>query len=81
MSRRYIFADECGNFDFSVKSGASAFFIIVTPCIGDCSVGDALLNLRRELAWEGIGLDREFHATTDQQVVRDRVFAWRGGSI
>jgi hypothetical protein len=37
-------------------------------------VGDALLNLRRELAWEGIGNDSEFHATTDTQQVRDRVF-------
>jgi hypothetical protein len=30
--------------------------------------------LRRELAWEGHGLDAAFHATEDKQVVRDRVF-------
>jgi hypothetical protein len=32
------------------------------------------LALRRELAWAGVGLDTEFHATTDPQSVRDRVF-------
>jgi hypothetical protein len=37
--------------------------------------GDDLLRLRRKLAWEGMGLDSEFHATTDKQIVRDRVFA------
>ena len=34
-----------------------------------------MLNLRRTLAWEGLGLNREFHATTDEQAIRDRVFA------
>jgi hypothetical protein len=37
-------------------------------------VGDALLALRRNLAWEGLGLTSDFHATTDSQAVRDRVF-------
>lgn len=39
----------------------------------DCSVGDRLLALRRELAWSGVQLD-QFHATSDKQRVRDRVF-------
>lgn len=30
--------------------------------------------LRDELAWRSHGLDSSFHATTDQQYVRDRVF-------
>jgi hypothetical protein len=34
--------------------------------------------LRWELAWRGVGLDREFHATTDSQEVRDFVFAVLG---
>lgn len=75
MARRFIFADECGNFDFSRTRGASAFFILVTLCADDCAVGDALLTLRRALAWEGVGLGNEFHASTDAQAVRDRVFA------
>lgn len=75
MSRRYVFADECGNFDFSRGNGASTYFILVTVTSDDCAAGQALLELRRELAWDGVGLDTEFHATTDAQAIRDRVFA------
>ena len=75
MARRYVFADECGNFDFSNKPGASKYFILTTVCATDCVAGDALLRLRRELAWEGVGLESGFHATIDQQAVRNRVFA------
>src|SRR5581483_5805203 len=75
MARRYVFADECGNFDFSGKTGASKYFILTTVCVDDCAPGDALLRLRRELAWEGIGLGTEFHAAEDEQAIRDRVFA------
>jgi hypothetical protein len=75
MGRRYVFADESGNFDFSRNAGASKYFILTTIVLHDCSVGQSLLELRRELAWEGLGLNNEFHATTDLQVVRDRVFA------
>jgi hypothetical protein len=75
MARRYVFADECGNFDFTIKPGASKYFILTTVCADDCTAGDALLGLRRELAWQGIGLESEFHATDDKQAVRDRVFA------
>jgi hypothetical protein len=75
MARRFLFADESGNFDFSRGPGASRYFILASVVVSDCDCGTALLNLRRELAWEGIGLESEFHATTDQQSVRDRVFA------
>src|SRR5579862_1743158 len=75
MARRYVFADECGNFDFSGKTGASKYFILTTVCVDDCVAGDALMRLRRELAWDGLGLDSELHAANDKQVVRDRVFA------
>jgi hypothetical protein len=40
----------------------------------DCSIGAALLDLRRELAWEGAALDDYFHASEDRQAIRDRVF-------
>lgn len=74
MGRVYVFADECGNFDFSRKSGASSYFILTTVTAGTCEAGDALLELRRELAWQGLGLGTDFHATTDEQAIRDRVF-------
>lgn len=73
MDRINVFADESGNFDFSRKSGASRFFILTTIACARYDVGDALLSLRRDLAWEGLGLISEFHATTDSQVIRDRV--------
>ena len=75
MPRKYVFADESGNFDFTRKSGASRYFILTTVTASDCAMGERLQALRRELAWEGLGLDSEFHATTDSQAVRDRVFA------
>lgn len=74
MSRKFIFADESGNFDFTRNPGASKYFILTTLTATDCIVGQALLDLRRTLAWEGVGLNSEFHATADLQAIRDRVF-------
>lgn len=54
-------------------NGVSRYFMIGTVTMEDCSTGDALLSLRRELAWAGVHLD-QFHATSDKQRVRDRVF-------
>jgi len=48
--------------------------MIGTVALEDPAVGDELLALRRELAWDGVQLD-QFHATSDKQRVRDRVFA------
>lgn len=73
MARKYIFADEAGNCDFSPKG--SRYFILTSVTLEDCAVGDALARLRRELAWQGTELRDEFHATTDAQAVRDEVFA------
>lgn len=72
--RVYVFADEAGNFDFRNGNGASKFFIIGTVTTSDTQVGQALMELRRELAWQGTGLETSFHATEDKQVVRDEVF-------
>lgn len=74
MSDRYVFSDEAGNFDFSHKSGASRYFILGTVTAGDCRIGDELLQLRRDLGWRGVHLDKVFHATDDPQAVRDEVF-------
>ncbi|MGH2632508.1 MAG: DUF3800 domain-containing protein [Tepidiformaceae bacterium] len=76
MARVHVFADEAGNFDFSSKAGASRYFILTTVTMDNFRAGDALLSLRRQLAWEGVssGTD-DFHATEELQLVRDRVFA------
>lgn len=73
MPRVYLFADESGNFDFRAKSGASKYFVLTTITADHCCVGDDLIKLRRDLAFEGRGLGSDFHATTDEQAVRDRV--------
>ena len=72
--RKYVFADEAGNFDFSTKNGASQFFILTTVTADSPDVGDDLLTLRRDPAWDGIALESSFHATEDAQAVRDQVF-------
>jgi hypothetical protein len=75
MPRIYVFGDESGNFDFSLKPGASRYFMIGTIALRDPSVGNDLLSVRRELAYRGIGLQSPFHAAEDTQAVRDAVFA------
>jgi hypothetical protein len=73
---RYVFSDEAGNFDFSRNPNASRYFIVCAVDMADCDIGLKLLELRRELAWEGLPLGDYFHASEDKQVVRDRVFAF-----
>lgn len=76
MTRYYCFADEAGNFDFRPPEvGASRYFILTTVTMTDNEVGHALMNLRHQLAFEGVGVERPFHATEDLQSVRDRVYA------
>ena len=72
--RKYVYADESGNFDFTLKSGASRFFIVTTVMVEDHTVASELSELRRDLAWQGHNLSRGFHATEDSQAVRDAVF-------
>lgn len=80
MADRYVFADEAGNFDFSTKVGASRHFILTTIAVDDPSLGDALLLLRRDMAWRGVNANRGLHATEDPQAVRDEVFALLGAA-
>ena len=70
----YVFADEAGNFDFSGNPRASKYFTLATITLADCSIGDELQALRRDLAWRGEHLTTEFHATDDPQAIRDEVF-------
>jgi len=73
MARVHVFADEAGDFTFLRQRGASTYFIIGTVTMADCSAGEELLALRRELAWRGTVLEG-FHATNDRQWVRDQVY-------
>lgn len=81
MARKYLFADESGNFDFrdhQIHRGATRYFAVGTAMIeGDDAVRSLeaeILELKREMAWNGIIHDNYFHASEDPQVVRDAVF-------
>lgn len=76
--RRYIFADESGNFDFKTGNGASRYFAVGTVTIdGDharSELNRKLSDLKYDMANRGVPVDGWFHATTDKQAVRDEVF-------
>jgi hypothetical protein len=62
MARVYFFSDEAGNFHFSNSSGVSKYFILGTvTTTNPARVGD-LIDLRRDLAWDGAGLEICFRA-------------------
>lgn len=75
MTRTFVFADEAGCFTFEKKPNVSKYFILNTVSMDNCAVGDALVRLRRELAWAGKPVGDYFHASTDRQEVRNEVFA------
>ena len=70
----YVFSDEAGDFNFDRKENSSKYFIICTTTMDSYDIGTELLNLRRNLLCEGISANGYFHATTDTQEVRNRVF-------
>ena len=72
MAEWHVFGDEAGTLQFNPK--ASRYFILTTITVPDYSAGDALLSLRREMAWEGLESHPEFHAVEELQEIRDRVF-------
>lgn len=74
VPNHFVFMDEAGCFTFNRNDNVSRYFVICTVMMNNCDVGDALVRLRRELAWEGAELGDFFHATTDRQSVRDRVY-------
>jgi hypothetical protein len=79
MARFYVFADEAGNFDFSRRQGATSWFVLGSVTLDDPTIGDRLHALRRDLAWQGVGLGSTFHASVDLQIIRDEVFRILGG--
>jgi Protein of unknown function (DUF3800) len=74
MARLFVFADEAGCMEFSRKQNVSRYFIATTVSMASCHVGDALIKLRRELAWSKHALGDYFHATEDKQAVRNEVY-------
>lgn len=73
LGRVHMFSDEAGDFTFRTTTGASKYFIIATVTLGDCSVGDELQALQRELAWQGVVIEA-FHASHDRPSVRNKVY-------
>lgn len=73
MSRVHLFADEAGDVTFRRGDGVSAYFLIATVTMNDCSLGDRLLALKRDLAWQGIDI-QAFHAKADRYSVKQQVY-------
>ncbi len=73
MTDLYVFSDEAGELAFHPRS--NRYFIITTITMADCAPGDGLLQLRRQLAWEGVATHPEFRCSEELQPVRDRGFA------
>jgi hypothetical protein len=81
VARKYLFADESGNFDFrdhTKYQGATKHFAVGTILFEDDKDRRALevdlLDLRRTMISNGLPIKGEFHATEDKQAVRDGVF-------
>lgn len=72
---QYVFADEAGSLEFRSGQNISKYFILCTVAIDSCNCGAQLMDLRRQLAWDGLHADAEmFHATTDPESVRGPVY-------
>lgn len=72
--RHHVFADETGCLTFKRKPHVSKYFILCSIATKTPNIGMPILDLRRELSWTEECHDA-FHATTDSQPVRDKVFA------
>ena len=59
---------------FNRNANVSRYFIICTVSTNSLDAGHALHDLRHDLIAEGVELGDYFHATTDKQMVRDRVY-------
>lgn len=73
MANLYAFIDESGDGGFTPKG--SKYFSVTSMLLTDPNIArDELFRLRHQIIEEGQDLEY-FHATTDRQVDRDRVFA------
>ena len=71
----YLFSDEAGCFTFNRKPNVSRYFILCTVTTTSLALAEALFRLRHDLLRDGLPVADYFHATSDAQAVRDRVFA------
>ncbi|MFZ5366000.1 MAG: DUF3800 domain-containing protein [Patescibacteria group bacterium] len=72
MENLFIFIDESGNFDFS-SAGTKYFVLTSVSTLTPLIQRGNFLKARYQLLSDGI--DKEsFHATEDEQVVRDKVY-------
>ena len=71
----YLFSDEAGCFTFNRNPNVSRYFILCTVTTASLEIAEALSRLRHDLLREGLPVGDCFHATTDTQAVRDRVYA------
>ena len=78
--RRYLYGDEAGCFAFLKNGRASKYFIVCNVEMPDATLGNDLLELRREMVWNKRPLGDFFHATEDKQAVRDEVYNLIKGS-
>jgi hypothetical protein len=74
MAKVQIFIDEGGDMTFAHPPRGSRYFIIGSVTMENCAVGNELLDLRRELAWQGFN-QPGFHATFDKPHIREQVYA------
>jgi hypothetical protein len=74
MTDTFLFADEAGCFSFNRQPNVSRYFILCSVTMASCELASDLIHLRHDLAWRDEPLGDYFHATTDQQSVRDAVF-------
>lgn len=72
---RYLYSDEAGCFTFNRNHNVSRYFILCTLTTSDLKMGLALTHLRHDLLRDELPVSDFFHATTDAQAVRDRVYA------
>ncbi|PIR41334.1 MAG: hypothetical protein COV31_01765 [Candidatus Yanofskybacteria bacterium CG10_big_fil_rev_8_21_14_0_10_46_23] len=69
----YIFIDESGDFNFS-PAGSTYYILTAISTLDPLSSREQMVDLKYKLL--GQGIDRDcFHATEDEQVVRNEVFA------
>lgn len=83
MGRKYLFADEHGNFDFRdhsvVANGPTRYFAVGTAMVEHedhvAELRGRLARVSDEVTWRGLPHNGHFHASEDKQEVRDAVYA------
>jgi len=83
MARKFLFADEHGNFDFRdhtiARNGPTRFFAVGTAMIEDEShlaiIRARMGSVSDRVTWDGLPHAGFFHASEDMQAIRNEVYA------